>query len=889
MVRDVSVSPTTAFLTRAVEIGLAAIVFVAPLFMSGRHAIGEFVFVTLCAITFVLWLGRQVSASNHKFLLSGAEWLWAGAIAIVAFQLLPLPDSLLVKLSPQIPQLLPMWAGDSGAQIGLGRWSQISLDPESTRGTLALLIAFAMLFTVATQSIKTLADAQRLLKWVGCSAGAYSLLALAQLFGTEHNTLAALDYAVFTHTSGARGAFPNPNHFGHFAALGIGPLLIWIHVAWDKSSRKSRPGSRSQTAAVKVDLAGRYAAPVLLAACLLGAMLTFSRGAAVGVAVAIVVTGAICLCKRIVDARSLIIAGVCLAISGFAIGTYSYRRISDELATLTAGIDGLDNSHLRRTVWSADLQGGQAFSLLGTGAGTHREVYRTFLDRHLSLEMSHAENGYLQIWLETGSAGIALLTAGILISLFWVGRSLTGQRDRKTAWLCAAASTAGLAASLVHSVYDFIWSVPACVSLALILLAVVCRVGRIGLPSSKRSEVVAPQHAWMAAVVGAACLAVVLIHQSVAPLRAFPHWQAYLDLSMRSNQFDAALTEQKPGAIDPLAVRNMDRMLMHLRRVVEIQPGFARAHARLAGLLERRFEIKQLAADNAMPLSQFRDAAYASQFKSKEEQEAWLTRAMGENRHDLDDALKHARLALRQCPMYGQAYCQLSNLAFLEGHGADTASALIRQARLVRPHSSMVLLTAGIEAAAQGDGDEAQVLLKRVFNQEPRLQLRIIALFGYALGSDQMLQVFEPGYQGLKTLYAFYRDNRNSNGMRTIGVKYAAELERLAATQPRAHSAKNLHYAHLVYREIGNLDEALRCIRQASALSPRDVALRRDLGLRLAESQRYDEAVETLQWCLRRRPSDDSLRAQLVEINRQRLAPRQAADSLVPSPTSPRR
>ncbi len=887
MNRDSSKSSTTAFLSRGVEFGLGAIVFAAPLFMSGRHAIGQFVFVSLCAITFVLWISRQISVGRHKFYLSGAEWLWAAAITIVSIQLLPLPSSWLARISPELSQLLPLWTSESGVQLGLGQWSQISLDPESTRSALMLLVAYAMFFTVAVQSIRTFDDAKRLVKWVGCSAGGYSILAIVQMFGLKNNTLPFLDFTVFTHTVGARGAFPNPNHFGHFAALGIGPLLIWVHAAWAGQSKRDASRSRRRDQSDRVDIIGRFVAPILLASCLFGAMLTFSRGAAISVAVAVVVTGAICLVKRLVDARSLAIAGACLAVSAIGIALHSYQRVSDELATLTGGIEQLDNSHLRRTIWAADLKGGQAFSALGVGSGTHREVYRTFLDRHLQQEMSHAENGYVQIWLEMGWAGILLLGAAILLGLFWVGRSLMGDRDRKAAWLCTAACASGLTASLVHSVYDFIWCVPACVSMALLLLAVVCRAGRIGLSSSSRS-VTAPQHAWMGAAVAAACLAVVMIHQGVAPLRAFPHWQAYLDLSLRSNEFNHAQSEQEVGAVDPLAVRNIDRMLKHLKRVTEIQPDFARAHARLAGLLQRRFEINQLSADNAMPLSQFRDAAYASQFKSKEEQEAWLTRAMGENRRDLDDAIKHSRLALRNCPMYGEAYCHLSDLVFLEGYGPETASSLIKQARLVRPQNSMVLLTAGIEAAARGNGEEAQVLLKTVFNQEPRLQLQVIGLFGYALGPEQMLQTFEPNYQGLKTLYGFYRSTRNPVGMETVGVAYAAELERLAADQPKAHASKNLQYAHSVFAEIGHLDEAIRCVRKAALLAPRDVTIRRDLGLRLADTEKYDEAIEALQWCLQRRPSDKGLRAQLAEVNRLRLTSKQVGN-LDPSTGQPRR
>ena len=77
-----------------------------------------------------------------------------------------------------------------------------------------------------------------------------------------------------------------------------------------------------------------------------------------------------------------------------------------------------------------------AIAASGSGAGTHAEVYPIYYSNELceaDTEFTHAENSYLQIGLEAGYPGLALVVAAVVSALvtWWSGtpNSLDGNRD----------------------------------------------------------------------------------------------------------------------------------------------------------------------------------------------------------------------------------------------------------------------------------------------------------------------------------------------------------------------------------------------------------------------------------------------------------------------------
>ena len=78
-------TPISAALLKTVDLGLGAIIFVAPHLFGGRHPLGRFVIVALCVVTAIAWFARQLvlpHATMDSLLCldcpgAGGGWWWS--------------------------------------------------------------------------------------------------------------------------------------------------------------------------------------------------------------------------------------------------------------------------------------------------------------------------------------------------------------------------------------------------------------------------------------------------------------------------------------------------------------------------------------------------------------------------------------------------------------------------------------------------------------------------------------------------------------------------------------------------------------------------------------------------------------------------------------------
>src|SRR5260370_27635993 len=110
--------------------------------------------------------------------------------------------------------------------------------------------------------------------------------------------------------------------------------------------------------------------------------------------------------------------------------------------------------------------------MLASGPGTHSFVYPLYLDKPFAVTFTHAENSYLQVLMECGLFGGALLGVAVFAVGWWCLRHLVAKptlgNDTVTApapsGLAAAYSFgvgASLLAALIQGLVDFVWYVPA--------------------------------------------------------------------------------------------------------------------------------------------------------------------------------------------------------------------------------------------------------------------------------------------------------------------------------------------------------------------------------------------------------------------------------------------
>ena len=305
-------------------------------------------------------------------------------------------------------------------------------------------------------------------------------------------------------------------------------------------------------------------------------LLTFSRGGVVALVLAAVTCLAALLRAGVAGKKSLLaIAGLVVLVAA-ALAIHGYEPLARRLGSLgeSRSIDEL--CHGRHALWKAHQAAIPKFPILGTGVGTHREVYPIYMREYFAGEFSHAESGYLHLLLETGFTGLACMLLGIATAVRWslshTARAPEASPRRQGIRLVPAHCwLPSSPASSIRWVISFGSFPPACRSRVL-LLACVCRlaqladsvctagtrISRVGSakdggafwskrvrskPSSARpfsrcgdrlpekcalaEEPNLPRPAWICLAIGVLAISGVMLWDRVPPGLAAMHWDEY--------------------------------------------------------------------------------------------------------------------------------------------------------------------------------------------------------------------------------------------------------------------------------------------------------------------------------------------------------------------------
>jgi len=458
--------------------------------------------------------------------------------------------------------------------------------------------------------------------------------------------------------------------------------------------------------------------------------------------------------------------------------------------------------------------------------------------------------------LETGIPGLLLALGAAGWFAFWCVAGVRREARRPSGsarvLLCFAAVAPALAATLLHSLVDFVWYVPGLMVVVVLLAACACRLWqgfepRIG-PSGPRRP--APRAAWVTAGICLLGVGAFMANNRFSAAGAEVFWHRYEILSDSLADGDAA---ERRAVLDEIAAT--------LQNAVRWDPNHARAHAELAEVHRELFNGPADAEVCPLDIRQVREAVLASQFGSSEAMFDWLGRAFGPRCARLTATWRHAREAVSLNPLLGKAYLCLADVSFLEGPAALEASAYVEQAIRARPLDGDVLFAAGQEAMLSGDHAQAMDYWKRSFQCGSRHQQRLLRALSDQVPADKLLAMLEPDRRAMGVVRDFYARRQRPDEMRVVWAYYAEAARQRAQTLQGAAAAAEWLEAANAYHQVGRNAERLRCLGLAVHCDPANYGAHRGLALGLLDEGRFDAAEEQLTWCLRHKPDDQPLRA----------------------------
>jgi O-antigen ligase len=311
------------------------------------------------------------------------------AILVPLAQLAPLPPSL--------------WMAAPGHQVlahaltvlGQGpRWAPLSLFPGATLDAALALLPPAALF-LATCALS--GDERRGLAGAWIAAGVIGLLlGAAQL--SEPSGGPAYLYAT-TNIGSLVGLFANRNHEAGFllALIPLAPALAM--------GRSRRPAADGRRAPPRLGRWTGMLAVVFTLSALVALGVVRSRAGVLLAAPAVV--GALAVLARSgMSRRGLALAAAAALAAVAAVGLFALTPILERFGAPLA-------QEARFEAWPTEIAAARSFAPWGAGVGAFEPVFRAAepLEMLGPTFLNHAHDDYLEIWLETGVFGAALLLA----------------------------------------------------------------------------------------------------------------------------------------------------------------------------------------------------------------------------------------------------------------------------------------------------------------------------------------------------------------------------------------------------------------------------------------------------------------------------------------------
>ncbi len=373
---------------------------------------------------------------------------WRALLALnvlVLGQLLPLPPSLLARVSPGSFAAYCIGAPESVAS----QWFPITVNPAQTFRGLLFLGGMSLLYATVFREFRQQRWCRRLCGALVVAGVLLTLAALVQEASSEPRKVYGMwtptpDWAVF-------GPYVNRNHLAGFLAV-VAPLGLAF--AFESVQAASREWRRVGFWAALGGPAGSAAflRPAAAAFVIIGLLASQSRGGFVAFVVSLPVF-------LLMSRHRLRVALVAVPLALLAIVTIDLNPM----------LRGFETRGFNRwELWADMLPLVGLFPAFGVGLNAFGTAYWPYQASHIREFYGETHNEYLQILLDTGLVGVG-------IACVLGARLLRAALASVGAGALRGGIFAALAASGVHALVSFNWQIPANATAAVALCGLALR------------------------------------------------------------------------------------------------------------------------------------------------------------------------------------------------------------------------------------------------------------------------------------------------------------------------------------------------------------------------------------------------------------------------------
>jgi O-antigen ligase/tetratricopeptide (TPR) repeat protein len=663
-------------------------------------------FVAVAGLVAAWLVGRagvgSVRIVRHPVWLFMAAFFALGILTLVSW-----PGSVVSALQPGTAATHLLATGTSAHDS-----FAFSLSAYHTRQELMRLAILASVFFLVLQTVHTRRQVLTLivsLLTVGVFEALYWFF--EQFSGNRHIFWEAHRYA----SNAVTGTYLNKNHFAGLLEMVV-PVVFCLAFTFGNRPGSRRPGPhryRDVVVRLSAMLASRsfFWRLLLLGLGIVMAVAVLFSLSRAGIASMVLALGLLVLfslfamgCRR--HAVAVIGLGLAVLVVASSIGI---NLVLDRVEDVTSGSAASweDRFDLSRSA----LPYLAAYPLVGSGPGTFGSVFPTYQSGRFGNKWANfLHNDWLQLACEHGLVGAALVVGALVLLLVTIGRNVRRRRNRFSRWVTAGC-LAGVAAMLVHSLFDYNLSrITANGIVFVMLLAVAYRASVItsdDLEDGERSRYVnIPLRGWPLRTGVVALAALMLVGAGVLaepPFRAdlaFNHYLATTPLKGETEDYFFLPVAGATGEPQEGREPRLDWLELAANREPD-NPRHVEYQAR-----------ELLSAADALVRDRARDTALRLLGFRGEDERALedMTVSLMENIRPLMAEELAGRLgraealtcrAIQLEPTHAAHHVRLARVLRMKGAPGDESDRAVRRALALAPHKPSVLFDSGLHLLAR--------------------------------------------------------------------------------------------------------------------------------------------------------------------------------------------
>lgn len=477
---------------KIIDGGLIGLIIFTPL---PKGSIGVFYFSIMELVIFgllLIWCIRGISGAGSKNTIVTDERASFGftslyipillLILFVVFQLYPLPSKNLKAFSPGTDrlyeELLPFYpngetdnikeddpfsGGDEPFYTALPFISaprtrrSLSLYGHSTREYLFKILAFAGLFFLIIETVRTRAQARRLIYVIIFTGLAIAVLSIINKY-TYNGKALWIWKPLAPNAQPINGPFINRSHFASYVNLII---PIGIGMVFYEAERKIR-GTEKKLSKLKLLLYTERGPRILIfffaSVVMIGALfLSLSRGGMLSFVVMLFFMSLMIATRRSIRKRFIT---VLLIFSVLGLTTWFGWDPIIKRMELLKNITQNPTSELRTQIWPQTFNTFKKYPLVGTGLGTFEYVFPMYKPAKSHFTFVYAENDYLQMLSEGGIIGAGIISWFLIIFFHKTVKRWITRHDRFIVY-SVLGCLMGIVGFLLATITNFNFHLPA--------------------------------------------------------------------------------------------------------------------------------------------------------------------------------------------------------------------------------------------------------------------------------------------------------------------------------------------------------------------------------------------------------------------------------------------